>query len=327
MNHSEIALARSRAYNLFSTLLAEGLTEEHYLIVKQLPEFAELEEQDTAEWAATHHQLFRMNIFPYETIFRDVDGLLGGHFSETVAQFYHSIGFSPSQDDNADSIATELSALAFLCGAESDAHDDELPHEAQRMRHFQRRILDEHLLCWLPALSKAIINQGNTFYSTVADMLLKLALEHRATLGDDLLNPSQAFTLPETPELLSQDKTGLRDIAQYLLTPAYSGFYLSQEDIKNIGNRFSIPRGFGKRLQILTNLMRTASDYDALDSVLKALQEVAQDWREFYTKIETQSSIEQIISVWDSRLEKTDNLLEEISSAIEDINMEDESDE
>jgi TorA maturation chaperone TorD len=320
MNHNEIALARSRAYSLFSHLLAEGLTEDSFSIVKTLPEFADLEAQDEREWAAAHYQLFRMNVFPYETIFLGEDGLLGGRITETVASFYSSIGFSPSENDSADSIAIELSALAFLCAAESDAHNDDMPHEAQGMKHFQGRFLDEHLLCWLPALVKAISNQGNIFYSILADMLLKLVLDHRATIGDDLLNPLQSFTLCETPKILSEDKTGLKDIAEYLLIPAYSGFYLSQEDIRKIGNRFRLPRGFGKRLQVLTNLLRTAADYEILDSVLDALYEFAADWRDFYEQIESQYSIEAIasvISVWDKRLLETQELLEQIKAALE----------
>jgi TorA maturation chaperone TorD len=316
MNHKEIALARSRAYNLFSRLLLEGLSQDVFPIVKQLPEFTDLEEQDSAEWAAIYYQIFSMNVFPYETIFRGEAGLLGGPVTENVAHFYDSIGFPQPDDGNADHMGIELSALAYLCGAESDAHDDDMLHEAHRMIHFQRRFLDEHLLCWLPVLVKAIINQGNTFYKQLSVLLLKLTLEHRQSLGDDLMNPSVPFTLPERTNLLGQEKTGLRDIADYLLTTAYTGFYLSQEDIKKIGNRFRIPRGFGKRSQVLTNLLRTAVDYDSLDGILEALHEFAADWRRFYGAIEFGASVKPMIALWDEHLAQTQTLLEQIRTAV-----------
>lgn len=317
MKPKEIALARSRAYSLFSRLFFEGLSQEILPIVKQLPEFADLEEQEAAEWASEYHQMFSMNVFPYETIFRDEGGLLGGDVTEAVTSFYQSIGFPQPNNGSSDHIGIELSALAFLCGAESDAHSDEMAHEAQRMIHSQRRFLDEHLLCWLPALVKSIRNQKNTFYTQIADMLLELALEHRSAIGDDLMNPSAAFTLPEQADLLKQEKTGLKEIASYLLTPAYTGFYLSREDIKALGNRFRLPRGFGKRSQVLTNLLRTAVDYEALSSVLEALYEFAGDWRKFYSEIGASSSVEAITDLWDERLAHTQALLEKIASAAE----------
>jgi putative dimethyl sulfoxide reductase chaperone len=236
--------------------------------------------------------------------------------SEIVATFYDSVAFPQSDNSGADHIGIELSALAFLCGAESDAHEDEMAHEAQRMIHFQRRFLDEHLLCWLPTLVKAISNQDNRFYTQLAEMLLKLALDHRAALGDDLMNSAPPFTLPEQVDLLGQEKTGLKEIANYLLTPAYTGFYLSREDINRLGNRFRLPRGFGKRSQVLTNLFRTAVDYEALTSVLKAVHDLADDWRKFYNEIEASSALKPIIVVWDERLADTQALLEKILEKI-----------
>lgn len=313
MNPRETALARSRAYQLFSTLFLHGLTEDLVPIVRELPELS-IHIADTLDpevQAAQHYQLFGMNVFPYEAIFLDTEGLLGGQITEGVSLFFQECGFPGYADENADHIGVELGLLAFLCGAESDAHADGVPHEAHRMRQFQRRFLDEHILRWMPTLTRALEQQGQGFYVVLAQITLALVCDHRAALGSDVLD-SSSFVLPDVPDLLAEEKTSLKDIAGYLLTPIYSGFYLSRDDIGRLGDTYRIPRGFGQRQQMLTNLMRTAADYDALDDIFAALVDLVQGWQSFYASLDAQDSVSLI---WSERTAQTLSVLAQIRSA------------
>ena len=246
MNQQQSALAYAHAYELFSHVYQHGLNDDIAPLL--------ITDRDDAnqQYGAEHYQLFVHNVFPYESIFLGDDGLLGGTITESVAGFYQRIGFTPTSDESADHISTELSAMAYLCFAELDAIEDEIPHQVERLRQLQRHFLDEHLLRWLPAFVFAVEQQEPTIYTDVVRQSFDVVCRHRVQLGDDLMATSNRFVLTASPDLLADEKTSLRDIARYLLTPAYTGFFLSVDDIRRIGATFRVPHGFGKRQQILT---------------------------------------------------------------------------
>lgn len=316
MNRTERLLARSRAYQLFSHLFLQGQTAESQPLLAAIPELAAHIRQGANQAAAAHYWLFGLNVFPYEAIFLDADNLLGGHVAESVARFYHETGYVAPDAESPDHIGCELGLLAFLCGAEFDAAEDQKPQYMQRMRHLQRRFLDAHVLRWLPALVQAIRQQGAPFYSALAELTLALVLEHRRALGDDLLNPSAAFHLPQPPDILDSEKTGLKEIAAYLLTPAYSGFYLSHDDIRRIGVRHQLPQGFGKRQQTLANLLRSAADHDSLAEVIESLQAIIWRWQTFYAGT---ALAQHFITAWLQRLAQASDLLQHMQAAVQEL--------
>ncbi|MEO1166671.1 MAG: molecular chaperone TorD family protein, partial [Chloroflexota bacterium] len=249
MNEEQSTLAYGRAYALFSEVYRYGLREASARILGV--------DYDNSQDGASHYQLFIHNVFPHESIFLGDDGLLGGVITERVVAFYEQIGFQADSSDSADHISNELSALAHLCFAEHDAIVDDLVHEVQRLRQLQRRFLDEHLLRWLATFWLAVQQQEQSVYAAIVQQSFELVYRHREALGDDLMAQNNPFTLRPSPDLIDDQKTSLRDIARYLLIPAYTGFYLSSDDIKRIGMRLRLPHGFGKRQQILANLLRT----------------------------------------------------------------------
>lgn len=282
-------LAYSRAYELFSHLYQHGITATTASIIPALPDFPTFDRNtaDFAHFGAQHYRLFGYSVYPYEAIFLGEDRLLGGTLTEAVAQFYTEVGFPVPDDESADHIAVELALLAFLTGAEADAEADGAHQHVYRLRNLQRRFLEDHLLRWLPALTYAVQMQGNAFYSALASQTLDLVLSHREALGDDLMSGSFPFRLPDAPDLVNHEKTSLRDIARYLLTPAYSGVFLSHDDIARLGTAYRLPRGFGSREQTLTNLLRTAADYDAVDDVFGAISTSVGAWAGFYSGLDT----------------------------------------
>ena len=315
----ETARARGNSYRIFSQLFDAGVTSEALPYVRSIPELsaaaAELAGPDLA--AATHQRLFGFNVFAHESMFLSPEALLGGPVSERVTQFTFQAGFDPGSSENADQIARELGLLAFLCDAEIDAWRDQQTGETERMRALQRTFLDDHLLRWLPGLATAIGQQDEPLYAAAASLLLDLALDHRAGLGDDLHSAAAPFTLPAAPDPLASQRAGLRDVAEFLLTTAYSGIYLSRDDISRLGRQRNLPTGFGSRRLMLTNLLRSAAEFDALPPLLSDIQTLLARWQAGYAALDESpaAAVRAIGAVWSARLQETASLLNRLNEA------------
>ena len=285
------ALERSQIYSSIGRLFLEGLTEESLPPSLAIPELAATLPDlfDVDEAAADHHHLFGFNVFPYQSIFLDPAGLLGGEIAETVLLIYQQAGFAPGEDalassESVDHIGHELSYLAFLCAAESKAWEEERPSETQTMIDYQRRFLDTHLLRWLPPLVQAIKQQSNPLFSALADLTLELSASHWIDIWDERqphAGAPFASSQRDLPRALGSDEA-LRGTANYLLTPVYSGFYLSRDDIGRLAREHQLPRGFGRRRGMLMNLLRSAMTYDSLGALLDSIALLAGEWGEAY---------------------------------------------
>jgi len=105
-------------------------------------------------------------VTPYEAVYRDereigetrVQGLLMGASTLAVKQLYREAGAAVSEDfkDLPDHVGLELACMEFLCRGEAQAWDQENLDEVRRLRDFQRRLLQEHLLQWVPTLCRRI---------------------------------------------------------------------------------------------------------------------------------------------------------------------------
>lgn len=281
-----MARARHHTYTFLSRLYLDGLTEELLAYAEAVPELAAVLsppfQPDAA--AADHQHLFGFNVFPYESIFLDPQGLLGGIVTDALIRYYQEVGFQiDASTSSPDHIGYELGLLAFLCGAEADAWENDLPAVAENRRRQQQRFLQTHLLRWLLPLVIGVRQQSSPFYRAVADLTLDLAHSHTADLGQSPAETAPPFALPAPPPLLEDRYTGLSQIARYLTTPPYSGVFLSRDDVADLARRQQLPRGFGSRHQMLTNLMRSAVQYDAFPNLLQLLHERVAGWESEYT--------------------------------------------
>jgi TorA maturation chaperone TorD len=266
---------------------------------------------DADEAAADHHHLFGFNVHPYQSYFLDPAGLLGGLVTEGVAQTYSRLGFRPgTTGESVDHIGYELALLSFLCAAEAEALADGRSEFGRQMGDYQLSFMAEHLLPWIGPLTLAVGQQGQGFYEVAARVTLDLASEHAAELA---ARRNQALEnggkMAPAPDILADEGTGLREIAEFLLTPAYSGIYLGRDDIGRLARRQSIPRGFGDRRQLLLNLFRSAANYDALGDVIGGLQAVVDKWLAGYDEMMTQRGIGLFIIDWRTRADGTAALL------------------
>ena len=119
-----------------------------------------------------------------------------------------------------------------------------------------------------------------------------------------------ALVLPPPPAQLEDPATGLRDIARFLLTPAYSGFFLTARDIARIGQAARLPRGFGSREQTLVNLMRTAAEYDEWPTLPEGLGTLLARWTALYEQMLAEWPVlAPFVRPWAERLGATGRLL------------------
>lgn len=323
LSASDIALARHHTYTLLGRLYADGLTSELLPYARELlsdTHYALRNTQyDANEAAAIHHTLFRFNIFPYQSIFRDASGLLGGTESERVQLAYRESGFATAEPDQ---IASELHFLAFLCAAEAEARQDGLMAVAAQCQTQQATFLGNHLLTWLPPFVIALEQAGHPFYAALATLTLDFVADHAANLDlagwqSQIARNLTGLSLPETPTLLANDKTGLKDIARYLITPPQSGLYLGRDAIGDLARAHDLPRGFGSRQQVLSNLLYTAVQYDSLNEVLGSLQTILDNWQSSYTKIEGQHPhLSPCLTPWQEQLAKTADFLRQVQRAV-----------
>ena len=284
----QLAQAHHRSYALLSQLFLEGINETTLPMVqavfdlgKHLPEPI-----DVDSLAADHYQLLGFNVFPFESIFLDNDGLLGGAVTEAVGRDMHQFSFATDLSAHAaDHIGQELAAMAYLSQAEGNAIEAGSTETAVSIQTQQTTFLQTHLLRWIVPFVLAVKAQGNDFYTAVAELTLTLIHHHYGSLQQEGASQLLTLTLPQPPNMLENDKTGLKDIAKYFITPIYSGIYLSRDDIAELARQLDLPRGFGDRQQLLTNLMRTAVQYDLFPQVLDLLETAVTQWQTNYTNL------------------------------------------
>ncbi|MDT8307445.1 MAG: hypothetical protein RRC07_16050, partial [Anaerolineae bacterium] len=107
------------------------------------------------------------------------------------------------------------------------------------------------------------------------------------------------------------EKTGLKEIAGYLLAPVHSGLYLSRDDISALARAVELPRGFGGRQQMLMNLLRAAAQYETMAALAGELQRVAGEWQAAYRTL-AETALAPYAAAWEERVALTGRLLAEI---------------
>jgi len=263
-------LARSRAYDVLSRLVARGVTPDIREEAVASPPIAEALRSyaDDDAVAADHHHVLGFCVPPIESVFLEPTATAGGRVSESVHAFYHEIGFTPDPGaEGPDHLATELDALAFLGRLEADALGADAGAEVARAE--QRAFLDLHLLRWLPVFEAAVRRVGRPIPAAVVRQVAELVRLHRTTLGEPVVDGP--FELEPAPALLDAEDTGLGEIATILALPAKSGVFLSREDLARLGRSTGVPRGFGDRRVLLENLLRAAVQHDALEATVDGL--------------------------------------------------------
>jgi TorA maturation chaperone TorD len=313
--------AFKNAYELLSQLYLHPLNEELNQYIKAIPELwhglgTPYDDIATDNNAAEHYHLFGLNVFPFESVFIEPSCVIGGVVSEQVASFYHKIGFEVSPfRESPDHIGVELEALAYLCLSEADALSRDLNDLAVRIKYLQANFLDEHLLIWLPVFINAVQQQQSLFYKNLAELTFDVILFHRETLDKHLDAEFYKFDLPPVPDILETSLTGVKEIGSYLLTPVYSGLYISKDEIIGLARKHNLSRGFGDRKVMLANLIHSASDYGKLQDLLEELLSLVRVWQSGYENYhDSISPVSLIAKKWLDRLHITSKMICEMKA-------------
>ena len=314
-SRQDAAQARSSAYTLLSRLFLEGVSAEIHPYLNAIPNLS-LQPFNHDEAAAAHHRLFQHTLIPNESIFLDTTGLLGGDLADAIARQYADAGFAAH--DDADHIGGELAMLAFLCGAEADAWEDDMPRIAQRIRKQQQRFMQQHLLRWLPPFVIALQQQGDALYGQVSELLWSLMGEHFAEIGEAV----QAWELDAAHDLNGED-ISLKDIANFLGTPAWSGWWFGRGEIEKIGRKLNLPRGFGPRIQMTMNLFRSAAQFDGAQQLFAEFVLGTQKWQTAYQKLAVDApALSNFVTVWQDRLSATQAMLDAMQQLLIELEQE-----
>ncbi len=325
------AQARGYLYHLLGTLFLQGVHEgniEHLRMIPELegPLHIWEESNPTPETMlfdkadADHQHLFGFNIFPYQSMFLSEEGQIGGDETQRVVEHYTAAGFPiVTSAENPDHIGVELFFLAFLSQKESQALHADAQDLYEESRLQQRRFLDQNFFLWLPLFVQAVRLTNHPVFVALAEMVLTLSVEHRRELEDlpeeePISWEERLPALHQGVSFLDEEKTGLREIATFLLSPVSSGFYLSRDDIRLLSRKRRVPAGFGPRRLMLTNLFRSAADYEELPDIVGALQEYLEIWQNMVASLSQYELpvLAQISSLWTQRLEATSTWLKRI---------------
>jgi|FaiFalFF_MnMetaG_3_1042247.scaffolds.fasta_scaffold00491_5 TorA maturation chaperone TorD len=95
---------------------------------------------------------------PYESFYRDPQGLGRGHLLAQLARAYAEAGLapSPSLGEPPDFLVMELEFMAFLCGQEARAWERGDHEKGVESLTRQRRFLQAHLGVWFPLFARRV---------------------------------------------------------------------------------------------------------------------------------------------------------------------------
>ena len=313
----DAALARHHSYALFSGLFLKGLTVPFLMHVRAIPALAKALPPVIVPdvEAADHYHLFGFNLFPYESIFIDDAGLLGGRVTEAVSRTLSATGFMVNTASAAaDHIGYELAFMAFLSMREATAWARADHFLANETREIQHGFLHTHLLPWLPAFAVALQRHRQPFYDALGALTLDFVNAHAAELprredSENLYQPISQSPMRSCKS--SEGKSGLYELATFMTTPAFSGLHLSRDRITGLARELQLPHGFGSRRDMLLTLLQTAERYESLSKLLQSLRHETAAWQKSYEAFATQSpSLRPYFISWSERVAAAGDLLE-----------------
>jgi TorA maturation chaperone TorD len=315
-------VARQRAYGLLGALLVDGVDEARLSLASALPGLGDVLLADTGEGdppgldalAAEHQALFGHELFPFAGVFLGPSGLVGEGRAATVVRAAHAaLGLECNDEPSPDHLGRGLLLLEVLVDAERQAraHDD--AHDARTLEHWQRRVLDEALLPWMPPLWAALAGQPASLWTRAVELTIGVLARHRGELGGLPL-----ATGPQgegVDRLLDDPAADLAAVAHALVTPARSGVYLARRDLATLARRSELPQGFGARRDVLERLLRFAAEYRELPRLLGELRGLLEARDDAYSGLADEPGLAPYVPAWRRRVAGSLALVERLSEA------------
>ncbi len=250
---------------------------------------------------AAYARLFLIDVPPYASVYLDMPPVINGEASLAWEKFLAAHGRAPASLERAaaaDHAGLYLRALAA----------------AQRSGSLEliRRVLYQALQ-WLPqALTAIKRNDQSGFYARVAD-LAAYAIQSCAvaTPWED------CSSVEEQP--ISPDPGGdsLREIAQQLCTPAWSGWFISKRLLRRLAMPFGVAVGIVGRDRVLEQVFEASALDERTGELLDALLEERRSWQAAMEAWRTElGAWATALESWDAGLQRTCASLQDMRAAL-----------
>ena len=310
--------ARGRIYGLLARLLLRGVDEEMLGTLRELEWLvpADVGGKDIDDvlddLAAAHHRCFHLELFPYAGVFLDPRARAGA-CSDQARGYYERVGFAVRLDElSADHLGILLSFACFASAAAGEALEDGEREIAARLQQVLAEFFDALVLSWLPALVCAAASLADPYWPGVLRAALEIVAEHRASLPGA---QEPGAKLGSGEDILADPRTGLRRIGEQLLVPSATGLCLTRSDLARLSSVGALPRGFGSRVLMLDNLLRSAVSYGELPSLLANLSALVDARDAQYAELGTSLGLEAALEPWRAALDATLELIDELARA------------
>jgi TorA maturation chaperone TorD len=309
----DAARARSNGYAFLAELLAGDLTQDK--VEQATRVLSEEPPLSLDELGAAHYELFGMQVFPHSGVFLDSAALAGGDRVADMVERYQRWGFSCGTSEGQDHIACQLEFLAWLIPFESRFRSSGDDAKAQLVLDELRSFLDAHLLPWIVPLLAAVRAAHAPLFSAAMEIAVQIAADHRRELGghSEMAGPAEG---PNAAEILENPRTSVRDIAEFLLAPSRSGCWISRADIQRLGRGSDVPRGFGSRAQLLSNLLRNAAEYELAEDLLGQIDALLVKQAQSYTSIAEELGLAAFAAPWLERISATREMIGAMAEAL-----------
>lgn len=246
--------------------------------------------------ASEHYATFGMTVFPFGHFYTSEGRNFAGENDHFLIQMYHKNNF-------------DYESISFGMGA---THLGTMLHFVQftkdkNLAHLERDFIANYLLSWIRPFTIAVNEIDSIFSTIVYEIEYDLLNEWQGLNGAEHVDEIR-FQLPKFDihkDLLENEKTSLKDIGDYLITPANVGFFLSKPTLISFAQKLNIPIGFGDRSLIIGDIMREASNYEVLNEFSNMLL----TYCDYLQSAHNRFPIEPITQAWTYRISETKRLI------------------
>jgi hypothetical protein len=209
-----------------------------------------------------------------------------------------------------DHLGVLLAYLALVAEAEADAVEDGNRVERERMADQSAQFIDRTLASWLPSYLAGALEIASGFWASVLTLTWDVVYDHRISIA----RPPEAVPVTALPLDVYDPQTGLREVAEFLASPARCGLYVARADVLALGRSAEAPCGFGPRVTLIVNLLRSAADYGSLRVIAAGVRGLVERRRRAIERLSRELT-RTVSSPWCARMDATLSIVGTIEAA------------
>ncbi len=245
---------------------------------------------------AEYARLFLIEVPPYASVYLDAPPIIGGEASLAWERVLAAHRYAPTSLERAAAPDHAGLYLRALAAAERDGAPEVVLREGLR---------------WLPQALTAIgRNDTGGFYAQVTDV----ASHVLQTCAEAARSPV-GVVADEAPPKPEDDS--LKEIADWLSTPAWSGWFLSKLTLRQLAKPFGVSIGIVDRDRMLEHVLEASALDNRTSELLDALLKEWQDWQAaleaWRSELGTWATA---LDPWDARLQHTRALLQSMRTSL-----------